>query len=134
MHTSCSFSTLPREGGHTHYTAHRLKVRNHRLNSSGSCLGCTCARSRHFAGQTARRRHSRQRQAVGAAHRLHAHSVSTNVFTFGNCTRNRPNGILGLDTDTVNCVELTVKTFLSHIITREFNFPVNSLRTSYVRF
>eukprot|EP00959_Pyramimonas_sp_CCMP1952_P463691 9485379-Pyramimonas_sp.AAC.1 len=38
--------------------------------------------------------------------------------------------VLGLDTDTV---ELTVKTLLSHLVTREFKFSINVLRTSYVR-
>eukprot|EP00976_Prorocentrum_cordatum_P094390 1189764-Prorocentrum_minimum.AAC.2 len=36
---------------------------------------------------------------------------------------------LGLDTDTV---ELTIKTLLSHLITRTCNLPTNSLRTPYV--
>eukprot|EP00976_Prorocentrum_cordatum_P089488 1187744-Prorocentrum_minimum.AAC.1 len=36
----------------------------------------------------------------------------------------------GLDTDTV---KLTVKPLFSHLVTREFNSPTNSLRTSYVR-
>eukprot|EP00976_Prorocentrum_cordatum_P095135 1190064-Prorocentrum_minimum.AAC.4 len=40
------------------------------------------------------------------------------------------NPAVRLDTDTV---ELTVKTLLSHLITREFNSPTNSLRTQYVR-
>eukprot|EP00959_Pyramimonas_sp_CCMP1952_P020395 430373-Pyramimonas_sp.AAC.1 len=37
----------------------------------------------------------------------------------------------GLDTDTV---KLTIKTLLSHSITREFNSSTNYLRTPYVRF
>eukprot|EP00976_Prorocentrum_cordatum_P085841 1186258-Prorocentrum_minimum.AAC.3 len=36
----------------------------------------------------------------------------------------------GLDTDTA---KLTVKTLLSHLVTREFNHPANFLRTPYVR-
>eukprot|EP00959_Pyramimonas_sp_CCMP1952_P450463 9432160-Pyramimonas_sp.AAC.1 len=35
-----------------------------------------------------------------------------------------------LDTDTA---EVTVKTLLSHLVTREFNSLTNSLRTPYVR-
>eukprot|EP00959_Pyramimonas_sp_CCMP1952_P371247 7774483-Pyramimonas_sp.AAC.1 len=37
---------------------------------------------------------------------------------------------LGRDTD---AVQLTAKTFLSHLITREFNSPINYVRTPYVR-
>eukprot|EP00959_Pyramimonas_sp_CCMP1952_P435718 9124201-Pyramimonas_sp.AAC.1 len=33
----------------------------------------------------------------------------------------------------MHTVELTVKTLLSHLITRKFNSPTNSSRTSYVR-
>eukprot|EP00959_Pyramimonas_sp_CCMP1952_P010469 219324-Pyramimonas_sp.AAC.1 len=36
----------------------------------------------------------------------------------------------GLDADTV---ELTVKTLLSHLITKKVNSPINYLRMSYVR-
>eukprot|EP00976_Prorocentrum_cordatum_P064620 1177561-Prorocentrum_minimum.AAC.1 len=36
---------------------------------------------------------------------------------------------LGLDTDTV---KLTVKTLSSHLITQEFNSPINFSRTPYV--
>eukprot|EP00976_Prorocentrum_cordatum_P012739 254522-Prorocentrum_minimum.AAC.1 len=42
----------------------------------------------------------------------------------------RTNTGLGLDTDTV---ELTVKTLLSHLITRKCNFPASTLRAAYVR-
>eukprot|EP00959_Pyramimonas_sp_CCMP1952_P376739 7890640-Pyramimonas_sp.AAC.1 len=37
---------------------------------------------------------------------------------------------VGFDTDTV---EVTVKTLLSHLVTRKFNSPTIVLRTAYVR-
>eukprot|EP00959_Pyramimonas_sp_CCMP1952_P249690 5219979-Pyramimonas_sp.AAC.1 len=39
-----------------------------------------------------------------------------------------PKGV-GLDSDTA---ELTIKTFLSHLVTREFDCSANSLRTPYM--
>eukprot|EP00959_Pyramimonas_sp_CCMP1952_P435401 9117110-Pyramimonas_sp.AAC.1 len=48
----------------------------------------------------------------------------------GKDTDYNPQKPVGLDTDTI---ESTVKTLLSNLITREFNSPVDYLRTSHVR-